>query len=379
MYLTGLNIETGAKEKIEEYKWDIINSFNSQSGKFRISSINNDGRTEVVISDIISGKKIDIPEFNNGEISSIDVSANDSLMVYFLGSATSPRNIYTYNFVTKQSKKLTNTMNSEIDEKALVTAKVIRYKSFDGLEIPAVYFEPRNIKKDMKNPAIVWVHGGPGDQSRVNYNSLYQYFANHGYAVLAVNNRGSSGYGKTFYSLDNKKHGIVDLADCVEAKKYLYSTGYYDTSKVVIMGRSYGGYMVLAALAFRPDEFAAGVDLFGISDWLRTLKNIPVYWEAERNSIYTELGDPLKDKKHLEEISPIKSAKNIKKPLMVLQGLNDPRVLKIESDEIVSAVKKNGVPVEYLVFNDEGHGFLKKENEIKAYESILKFLNKYLK
>jgi len=248
------------------------------------------------------------------------------------------------------------------------------------LDIPAIYYKPQQASAGNKVPALVWVHGGPGGQSRVGYFSLIQYLVNHGYAILAVNNRGSSGYGKSFYKMDNRNHGDKDLKDCVMGKKYLASLPYIDTSKIGIIGGSYGGYMTLAALCFQPDEFKAGIDLFGVANWLRTLKEIPPYWESFKKALYEEIGDPTTaDTVRLKQYSPLLHAGRITKPLMVLQGANDPRVLKIESDEVVEAVKKNGVPVEYVVFPDEGHGFQKKENEIKGYGQILQFLDKHLK
>src|SRR5207302_11394963 len=230
-----------------------------------------------------------------------------------------------------------------------------------------------------KVPALVWVHGGPGGQTRTGYTGLMQYFANHGYVVLGVNNRGSSGYGKTFFKADDQKHGREPLWDCVEAKKYLASLGYVDTAKIGILGGSYGGYMVLAALTFKPEEFQAGVDLFGISNWVRTLQSIQPYWESQRKSLYAEIGDPEKQLSMLREISPLFHAEKITKPLMVLQGANDPRVNKPESDEIVAAIKKRGGVVEYVLFDNEGHGFTKKANEIRAYKAILDFLDQHLK
>ncbi|RLD73747.1 MAG: S9 family peptidase, partial [Bacteroidetes bacterium] len=183
---------------------------------------------------------------------------------------------------------------------------------------------------------------------------------------------------KTFFGLDDMKHGEEDLIDCIYGKNHLASTGWVDTSKIGIIGGSYGGYMVLAALAFQPDEFKLGVDVFGIANWLRILQSMPPWWGAYRDVWYKEMGNPETDSTYLHKISPIFHAENITKPLMVLQGAKDPRVLKVESDDMVEAVKKNGVPVEYIVFDDEGHGFRKKENEIEGYEKILKFLDKYL-
>jgi dipeptidyl aminopeptidase/acylaminoacyl peptidase len=284
-----------------------------------------------------------------------------------------------YDFADQKYTQLTDTLNPEIDPEDLVEAEVVRYKSFDGLEIPAIYYKPKNIKPGDKLPALVKVHGGPGGQARVRYSPSVQYLVNHGYVIIDVNNRGSSGYGKTFFKMDDKKHGDVDLDDCVEAKKFLIATGYVDENKIGIMGGSYGGYMTLAALTFRPEAFAVGVDLFGISNWIRTLESIPPWWEAQKEALYEELGDPQKDREMLRAKSPLFHSEKIIRPLMVLQGANDPRVIQVESDDIVEAVKKKGVPVEYVLFEDEGHGFTNRANEIEAYKAILDFLDKYLK
>lgn len=197
---------------------------------------------------------------------------------------------------------------------------------------------------------------------------------------MAVNNRGSSGYGKTFYKMDDLNHGDKDLQDCVYGKKYLQSLEYIDSDKIGTIGGSYGGYMTMAAMAFRPEEFKVGVNIFGVTNWIRTLRSIPPYWELRRKALYAELGDPYSaDSVRLRAISPLFHADKVKNPVLVLQGANDPRVLQVESDEIVAAVKKNNVPVEYIIFQDEGHGFVKKENEIKGYSAVLAFLDTYLK
>jgi len=204
--------------------------------------------------------------------------------------------------------------------------------------------------------------------------------ANQGYAVLAVNNRGSSGYGKTFYQMDDLNHGEKDLQDCVEGKNWLATQPEIDGDKIGIIGGSYGGYMTMAALTFAPEEFDVGVNLFGVTNWIRTLKSIPPYWESMRKSLYLELGDPYTaDSVRLKRISPLFHTDKVTKPLIVLQGSQDPRVLQVESDEIVAGVRKNGVPVEYVLFEDEGHGFVKKENQIEAYSRVVQFLDTYLK
>ena len=246
------------------------------------------------------------------------------------------------------------------------------------MEIPGLLYKPHAVA-GTKAPALVLVHGGPGGQAQVGYSPLVQALVNHGYVVFDINNRGSSGYGKTFFAMDDRKHGEADLGDVVASKQMLVGTGYVDPDRIGIIGGSYGGYMVLAALTLQPDAFKAGVDLFGISNWVRTLESTPPWWASFREALFAELGDPKIDKERLLRISPLFHAEKIRAPFMVLQGANDPRVLQVESDEIVAAAKKNGVPVEYIVFPDEGHGFVKKENEIKGYTAVLVFLEKYLK
>lgn len=261
----------------------------------------------------------------------------------------------------------------------LVESEVTRFASYDGLEIPGILYRPKMATAATPVPAIVLVHGGPGGQSRRSYSALVQHLVNHGYAVYAINNRGSSGYGKTFYHMDDKRHGDVDLKDVVASKDYLAGLDWIDGERVGIMGGSYGGYMVAAALAFEPDVFDVGVNIFGVTNWVRTLESIPPWWESFREALYDEMGDPATDAERHRAISPLFHAENIVKPLLVVQGANDPRVLQVESDELVEAVRANGVPVEYVLFEDEGHGFRKRENRITASEAYLEFLDKHLK
>jgi dipeptidyl aminopeptidase/acylaminoacyl peptidase len=351
----------------------------SRNGKYRVVGINNDARTEVKIYDE-NGQVIKIPGLPAGDVTNVTISDSEKKVLFYVSSSKSPSNLFVYDFETKELKQLTNTMSKEIAENDLVAGEVVRFKSYDGLEIPCLLYKPKGIADGEKVPALLWIHGGPGGQTRLNYSAIIQHLVNHGYAILAVNNRGSSGYGKTFFQADDRKHGDADLKDCVESKKFLATLPYIDMEKVGIMGGSYGGYMVMAALTFTPDDFKVGVNLFGVTNWQRTLKSIPPWWESFRKGLYLELGDPFTaDSVALIAKSPLFHAEKIKSPFIVLQGSNDPRVLQVESDEIVAAARKNGVPVEYTIFPNEGHGFDKKENNIKASEDILKFLDMYLK
>ena len=378
-FLKRYDIEVDQSEIIERADWDIWYSYFSRNGKYRVVGINDDARTVIKIYDPATKEPVQLPELPGGNITSVNISKSENLMTFYFNGSRTPNNLYAYNFETGEYTQLTDTMNPDIHPLDLVETEVIRYRSFDDLEIPAIYYRPHNIKSGEKLPALVRVHGGPGGQARIGYNPVNQYLVNHGYVLIDVNNRGSSGYGKTFFKMDDKKHGEVDLDDCVEAKKFLISTGYVDENKIGIIGGSYGGYMVLAALTFRPEEFAVGIDLFGISNWVRTLSNIPPWWESFKEALYEEMGNPETDLEYLRRISPLFHSENIIKPLMVLQGANDPRVLKVESDDIVEAVKKNKVPVEYIVFEDEGHGFVNKVNQIRGYKAVLQFLEKHLK
>jgi dipeptidyl aminopeptidase/acylaminoacyl peptidase len=373
-------IADGKSKEVYKDKWDVAGMSLSENGKYHTIFVNEDGKNKVLLFDHATNKQVSFPEIKDGDVLGVTISNSEKKLLLTVGSSTSPANLYVYDIASKNLKRLTSTLSKKVDENDLVSAEVVRYKSFDGKEIPAIYYKPLQASKDNKVPALVWVHGGPGGQSRVGYSNGIQYFVNRGYAVLAVNNRGSSGYGKTFYKLDNKDHSNGDLKDCIWGKKWLQEQDYIDGNAIGIYGGSYGGCMVLAALAFHPEEFKVGVDLFGVANWPRTLKSIPPYWESFRKALYEEMGDPFtKDSIRLKNISPLYNYQKINKPLIVLQGSNDVRVLPVESEEIVEGVKKNGVPVEYVVFPDEGHGFVKKENQITASKKTLEFLEKYLR
>jgi dipeptidyl aminopeptidase/acylaminoacyl peptidase len=379
-YLMKYDLNTNEKTKVLTKDWDVAGAGFTDNGKYMVVYINNDGKNDIEVFDTASNTKISLPDFGAKSITSVGFSDDEKWMRMYVGGSNRPSDLYTYNFETKEQHQITNVLNDEINAEDLVTAEVIRYKSFDGVEIPAIYYLPHQASKDNKVPAMVWVHGGPGGQSRQGFNSFLQFMVNHGYAVLAVNNRGSSGYGKTFYQMDDLNHGEKDLQDCVEGKNWLASQPEINGEKIGIIGGSYGGYMTMAALTFTPEEFDVGVNLFGVTNWIRTVRSIPPWWESYKEALYKEIGNPYSaDSVRLKRISPLFHTDKVTKPLIVLQGSQDPRVLQVESDEIVAGVRKNGVPVEYVLFEDEGHGFVKKENQIEAYSRVLKFLDKYLK
>ena len=378
-YVARYDLQTGKTEVVERAPWDVWYTYFSRGGRYRVTAVNQDARTVIRVDDTKTGKPVALPKLPDGDITGVDISDSERLMAFYLNGDRSPSNLYVYDFATKKATRLTESLNPEINPADLADSQVVRFKSFDGMEIPNILYKPHGADAAHKAPAVLLIHGGPGGQTRTGYSALTQYLVNHGYVVLGVNNRGSSGYGKTFYAADDGKHGREPLWDCIEAKKYLQQQSYVDPDRIGIMGGSYGGYMVLAALAFKPEEFAVGVDIFGVSNWVRTLQSIPPYWESFRKSLYKEVGDPSTQLEFLRETSPLFHADKIKRPLIVLQGANDPRVIKPESDDIVENIRKRGGVVEYVVFDNEGHGFTKKANEIRAYKAILDFLDKHLK
>lgn len=372
------NMAGSKRDTLINAEWDVSFVYFSEDGRYMISGINDDASTDVRILDTTSHKALALPEFPKGDLRGISFSKDSKRMVFYVNSDTSPSNLYVYDMDGKPPRQLTQALPTSVAEADLVKSDVVRYPSTDNLQVPALLFKPQLASATDKVPAIVFVHGGPGGQTRKGYSAIIQHLVNHGYAVIGVNNRGSSGYGKTFFHLDDKKHGEKDLEDIVAAKKYLQSLDWVDGDKIAVMGGSYGGYMTMAAMAYT-DEFAVGINIFGVTNWVRTLESIPPWWASFRDSLYAEMGDPAKDKERLRRISPLFHAGNIKKPVLVIQGANDPRVLQVESDEMVAAIRANNVPVEYVLFPDEGHGFVKKTNRIRASDSYVKFLDVYLK
>ncbi|MBZ4419351.1 S9 family peptidase [Myxococcus sp. RHSTA-1-4] len=370
-------LATGKMEEVEKADWDVAYTAFSRNGAWRVTGINEHGRIAIRVHDVKAGKPVALPQFPGGAITDVVMARSEKRMAFYVNGDRSPPNLHVYDFATRKATRLTDTLTPEIDPKDLVDSEVVRFKSFDGLTIHGVLYKPHQATPENKQPALVWAPGGPGDGTYRGYLGFIQYLVNHGYVVLSVNNRGSTGYGKSFFTADDQKHGREPLRDLVEARKYLTSLPYVDGSRIGIFGASYGGYMTLAALAFHPDAFDVGVDVFGISDWLSALKDLPPV--AFRDALYQEVGNPETQEEMLRATSPLFHADKIRKPLLVIQGANDPRVKKSQSDAIVEAVRRNKVPVDYMVLPDEGHGFSSKKSEADTSVRIREFLDQYLK
>ena len=376
--LWSIDLTTNEEKKVYSASWDIVGAnFYANTNTLHVF-INEDASTKLVFLSADDYSELSNDILPTGGLKGFSLSRAEDSYAFVYGSDTSPGDLFFSETNFDESSLVASSFNT-LDEANMVSSEVIRFESFDGLEIPSILYKPKGASPSNPAPVMVYVHGGPGGQTRKGFNSQIQYMLHHGYGILGVNNRGSSGYGAEFYHLDDKRHGQEDLQDIIASKEYLQSLSWVDDNKIGVMGGSYGGFMTLAALTFYPDVFNVGIDIFGVSNWVRTLKSIPPWWESFKVALYDEMGDPAADEERHRKISPLFHAQNITKPMLVIQGSNDPRVLQIESDEIVNQVRANNVYVDYLVFPDEGHGFRKKVNRVKSANSIVDFLDECLK
>ncbi|MCZ2356413.1 MAG: S9 family peptidase [Bacteroidia bacterium] len=307
------------------------------------------------------------------------VSYNDARTkaIVWKGNDRMPGKYYLYDFKTKDTKEVANPY-PWIEEKQMSHTKPITYKSRDGLEIHGYLTLPLGVEP--KNlPVLINPHGGPWARDGWGYNPEIQFLANRGYAVLQMNFRGSTGYGKKFWEASFKQWGKTMQDDITDGVEWLKKEGIADGKRIAIYGGSYGGYATLAGITFTPDLYAAAVDYVGVSNLFTFMNTIPPYWKPYLDQIYEMVGNPKKDSLLLAEASPALHTDKIKAPLFIAQGANDPRVNKAESDQIVEALKKRGVDVEYMVKNDEGHGFHNQDNQYDFYGAMEKFLEKHLK
>ena len=325
------------------------------------------------IKQIMEDLKLKIP---NKEIILTSWNRKENLFVIKAYSDRSPGLYYLYDVKDKKLEKLDNPQ-PWINEEDMAEMKPISYTSRDGLTIHGYLTLPKG--KPGKNlSVVVHPHGGPASRNIWMYHPEVQFLASRGYAVLQINFRGSLGYGRKFWMASFKQWGKKMQDDITDGVQYLIQKNIADKNKVAIYGASYGGYAVLAGLTFTPDLYACGIDYVGVSNLLTFMKSIPPYWKHMLEMVYEEVGHPEKDKELLKSASPVFHVNKIKAPLFVIQGANDPRVNKDESDQIVSALEKRGIEVPYLVKYNEGHGFRNEENRIEVYSLMEAFLHKCL-
>ena len=309
----------------------------------------------------------------------IDVAAHDKAEEKFIVVANNDRTPGSRYLFDKKSGQLTKLVDVApwLKEEQLAPMKAINFKTRDGLTIHGYLTLP--LGREPKNlPVVANPHGGPWARDVWNYNPEVQFLANRGYAVLQVNFRGSTGYGRKFWESSFKQWGRTMQDDISDGVQWLIEQGIADPKRIAIYGGSYGGYATLAGVTFTPDLYAAAVDYVGVSNLFTFLNTIPPYWKPYLDMFHEMVGDPVKDKDLLTATSPALNAQKIKTPLFVAQGAQDPRVNKAESDQIVNGLKKRGIDVEYMVKENEGHGFHNEENKFDFYEAMEKFLDKHL-
>jgi dipeptidyl aminopeptidase/acylaminoacyl peptidase len=288
-------------------------------------------------------------------------------------SASRTPDIHVWDLSTDRIAQITRSSHAGIPIDSFASPELIHYPTFDGLMIPAWYYKPK--AGNSAAPAIVYVHGGPEAQFKPYFHFFIQYFLQHGYALLAPNVRGSMGYGKAYSHLDDVEKRMDSVLDLAHAGFWLRGQSGIDPERLIVYGGSYGGFMVLAALTTNADLWAAGVNIVGISNFVTFLENTSEYRRGHREAEYGSLEH---DREFLESISPLNHIDRIAAPLMAIHGANDPRVPLSEAEQLVDALKSRGVPVEFLVFDDEGHGLVKLENKKTAYPAIVDFLERHV-
>jgi dipeptidyl aminopeptidase/acylaminoacyl peptidase len=382
LHITRLELATGDWETLVAPNADIEQFAYSPDGRYLAYVTNRDGDSYLELIDLAASVARPAPEPSTrpGVIGQWDdhiVFSADSLRLAFsYSSATRTSDIYVWNLDLNDDALLRKTDSSHggIPVSEFVNPNLIHYATFDDLQIPAFFYQPEMAGEEL-SPAIVFVHGGPESQFRPYFNFLIQYFVHHGYAVLAPNVRGSSGYGNSYMHLDNVEKRMDSVADLAHAVHWLAEQPGIDAQRLVVYGGSYGGFMVLSALTTYPDLWAAGVNIVGISNFVTFLENTSEYRRAHRESEYGSLAE---NREFLESISPLNQVDNITAPLMVIHGANDPRVPLSEAQQLADALEQRQVPVELLVFDDEGHGIMKLNNKLVLYPAVIDFLEKVL-
>jgi dipeptidyl aminopeptidase/acylaminoacyl peptidase len=374
-----LNIASKNLNWITDTKWEAGAGDFSPDGKHFIYTINADGRTDVFLGDLASTKseKLSIPAGVNGPAANPNsFSPSGDRLLFSHESSVQPGDLWVYDLTSRNSLQLTFSAIASLSSAPRAPSHIVSYKSFDGKTISALLWIPFNLKRDQSSPALVLPHGGPTGQSADYWSPRVAAFVSRGYVCIEPNVRGSTGYGIDFQKANFKDLGGGDLQDEVFAAKFLEATGYVNPKKIGITGGSYGGFMTLMAIGKTPDVWAASVELYGIIDWMTMLKHSDPMLQQYEQSL---LGDPVKDRSVYDAASPITYIHNVKAPLLVLQGGNDPRVPQEEAEQVVELLKKDGKTVDAHYYPNEGHGFEKRENQIDSIRRSVAWFDKYLK
>ncbi len=371
-----------ASKKIE---WLTQDKSQTEAGGF-----SPDGKTVTWVANVSGNKEIFFYNIDNKQAQVLPISKgvntlgaaetsftkDGSKLLFYHNGPDSPKNVWVYLIKEQRFYRVTQSLVGAVKGEDLVQPFVIQYPSTDGKwQISAFVYIPYNLKRDKQNPAVVWVHGGPATQSVNWFNPIIQYIVNQGYVVIIPNYRGSTGYGSEFTSANKLDAGGNDLKDVIAAGEWLKKTGYVDPKKLAVMGGSYGGYLTTMALTKSPENWAAGVAIIPFVNWFTEVENAD---PSTREYLLTIMGDPVANKALWQDRSPIYFTENIKAPMLILAGGKDPRCPKSEAEQMTSEIKKRGGIAELKIYENEGHGFSRIENEIDAMKNIANFLKKYV-
>jgi dipeptidyl aminopeptidase/acylaminoacyl peptidase len=372
--VTGV-LRSGRVKWLTKDKWEIRGGEFSPDGKYITFSANVDGNEDIYLHDLATGKStaLPIPKGVNEPAGGRSAFTKDgSRLLYYHNGPTAPGDLWVYTLATGESHQITHSLVAGVRSEDMVEPYLVHYPSRDGKwTISAFLYVPFNMARNGKNAAIVYIHGGPTAQTVNSFNRFVQYAANQGYMVLAPNYRGSTGYGKEFQQANLFDMGGGDLQDVLAGVDWIKQTGHLDPKKISVMGGSYGGYLSMMAVTKAPDVWAAGVPIVPFVNWFTEIQNEdPVLQQSD----LATMGDVVKNKALYEDRSPINFIDQIKAPLLLLAGGHDPRCPKSETQQVVDAIKKRGGTVDYKIYENEGHGFARVENQIDAYKRVADFL-----
>ena len=375
--LVEIELATGRRTVLApDLRWDVETFDISDDGRTLAYAINEDGYSRVVVQDRVTRRALPQPKLPSGVLSALKFSPDGAKLAIGLSTATSAGDVWSWDVTGGQLTRWTTSELGDLDPAKLAEPTLIRFKSFDGLSVPAFVYRPRGVAADARTPVIIDIHGGPESQTRPSWNPGAQYFADVlGATVILPNVRGSDGYGKRYLNLDNAEKREDSVKDIGALLDWIAKQPGLDKDRVAVYGQSYGGYMSLAVMTHYADRLVGGVERYGISNFITFLNNTEAYRRDNRRAEYGDERVPAM-RAVFERISPLNNVARITKPMLVMQGANDPRVPQSESDQVVASIRKNGVETWYVVFADEGHGFLKKHNNDLRREVETVFLRK---
>jgi dipeptidyl aminopeptidase/acylaminoacyl peptidase len=379
--LAYLGLQSGALRYLTDGPWDAEALAVSADGARLALATNEQGYSRLEVFDVRAGWEgrlpLAIPDLGPCVLSDLVWSPDGRRLAFARQTSDAPLDVWTLDVDFGALSQVTRSATGGVARDSFVSPSLIQFPTFDGREIPAFLYTPREASQSdaSARPAVVYVHGGPESQYRPSFNAIVQYFVACGYAVLAPNVRGSAGYGHTYMRLDDVRQRMDSVADLPHAARWLADHGVADASRIAVMGGSYGGFMTLAALTTYPEVWAAGVDIVGIANFVTFLEQTSAWRRKLREAEYGSLEN---DREFLTAISPIHHVARIAAPLFVAHGANDPRVPVGEAEQIVASLRQRGMPVEYQRFEDEGHGIIKRANRLIVYPAIARFLEQHI-